>query len=143
MKLAAVCIFLLGAYYQLTQWADLFPWNNIRDGGQPVLLIAVIGVLSVVLAVILWLGWKEGAFAAVMGLGVWGWFEFQQWWAPWFGGATPEWTRQYEARFADTVHWIGASEGSPSPDANHIVLHVLIAVALFASLSGLVARRSI
>ncbi len=43
---------VLFAYYQLIEWVDLFPWNDIRNGNGQVTVDLIVAVVMVVLVLI-------------------------------------------------------------------------------------------
>jgi len=135
---------ILFAYYQLIEWVDLFPWNDIRRGnGQATLDLVVAGIMLVlILVTIRRVWWAMGIASALYGL--WLYLQIQSWWLPYLQGASPGWKRVYGRFFGETVKFLPTVGDHLAPDACHIVLQLLIVSALvttgLAVLSGL--RRS-
>lgn len=136
---------ILFGYYQLIEWVDLFPWNDIRRGnGQATLDLVVAGImLGLILVTIRRVWWAMGIAAALYGL--WLYLQIQSWWLPYLQGASPGWKRVYGRFFGETVKFLPTVGDHLAPDACHIVLQLLIVSALvttgLAVLSGL--RRSL
>ena len=136
---------MLFGYYQLIEWVDLFPWNDIRRGnGQATLDLVVAGImLGLILVTSRRVWWAMGIAAALYGL--WLYLQIQSWWLPYLQGASPGWKRVYGRFFGETVKFLPTVGDHLAPDACHIVLQLLIVGALvttgLAVLSGL--RRSL
>ena len=136
---------MLFGYYQLIEWVDLFPWNDIRRGnGQATLDLVVAGImLGLILVTSRRVWWAMGIAAALYGL--WLYLQIQSWWLPYLQGASPGWKRVYGRFFGETVKFLPTVGDHLAPDACHIVLQLLIVSALvttgLAVLSGL--RRSL
>ena len=136
---------ILFGYYQLIEWVDLFPWNDVRRGnGQATLDLVVAGImLGLILVTLRRVWWAMGIAAALYGL--WLYLQIQSWWLPYLQGASPGWKRVYGRFFGETVKFLPTVGDHLAPDACHIVLQLLIVSALvttgLAVLSGL--RRSL
>jgi hypothetical protein len=139
-RLAAIAVLALGGYLQLVEWVDLYPWNNVRHGNHQEMLDLAIGAATLALAALMWIGWRPAAWLSAAGLGVWAWLQLTTWWIPYFAGASPGWARTYARVFAETTAWLPRSEGHLPPDANHLVLHLLIVIALAASVRAAIAK---
>ena len=139
-RVAALAVAALGIYLEIVEWVDLSPWNKFVDGsnGQEMLDVAL-GAGLALLALALWRGGRLAALAATAGLAAWAWLQIDTFWIPFFQGASPAWRRAYEKWFGDTVHWIPASGDRLPPDANHLVLQILIVAALALALNALFA----
>jgi hypothetical protein len=133
---------VVGLYLQLVEWVDLGPWNNFVDGsnGQEQVDL-LLGVLTVILAAALWRGGRVAALGAVAAIGAWAVLQIATWWVPYIQGASPAWQRTYALWFADNVQMLPGDATHLPPDANHLVLHILIAVALVYSLAAARAAR--
>lgn len=133
---------MLGLYLQLVEWVDLGPWNNFVQGsnGQEQVDL-LLGVLTVVLALSLWRGGRIAALGAVAATGAWAALQIATWWVPYLQGATPAWQRTYARWFADNVQVLPGDATHLPPDANHLLLHILIAVAFVLSLIAARAAR--
>ncbi len=133
---------MLGLYLQLVEWVDLGPWNNFVQGsnGQEQVDL-LLGVLTIVLIFALYRGGRIAALGAVAATGAWAALQIATWWVPYVQGATPAWQRTYARWFADNVQVLPGDATHLPPDANHLVLHVLIAVAFVLSLIAARAAR--
>jgi hypothetical protein len=122
----------LFAYYQVIEWVNLFPWNDIRRGnGQASLDLIVAAVLGIlILATWRRLRWVMAVSVGLYGL--WAWLQIDSWWLPYFRGASPAWKRTYERFFGETIRFLPSDGIHLAPDACHITLQVLI-VAGFAT----------
>lgn len=138
---AAIAVLALGAYLQFVEWVDLFPWNDIRRGnGQETLDLALAGA-TVLLCGWLWTRSRLSAIVSSLALAGWAVLQIKTWWIPYFAGASESWKKIYAAWFDETVSILPRTADRLPPDANHIVLHVLILIALSASLSAALSRR--
>ncbi len=133
---------MLGVYLQLVEWVDLGPWNTFVDGsnGQEQVDL-LLGVLTIVLVVSLWRGGRVATLGAVAATGAWAALQIATWWVPYYQGAAPAWQRTYARWFADNVQVLPGDATHLPPDANHLVLHILIAVAFVLSLLAARAAR--
>lgn len=141
MRAAALSVMILGGYLQLVEWVDMFPWNNIRNGNGQEMLDIAMGITTLILATLLWRGWRAAALVSALAIAFWAWLQIQSWWIPYFQGATQGWERHYEHWFGETVSWLPRSDRHLPPDANHLVLHVLIVIALVACVRAAIASR--
>lgn len=139
-KLAALTVLVLGVYLQIVEWIDLFPWNDVRSGnGQETLDLILAGV-TLFLVIALWLAGRWAAALTSLALAIWAWLQFTTWWIPYWSGASEGWQRVYANWFADTLQILPRTETQLPPDANHLLLHVLILVALTASIRAAFLR---
>ena len=127
ITIAVVCQLLAAAYLQLVEWVDLFPWNDLSKGNQQeVLDVVLLGSQALVAfwfarrwLVLMVVGWAAYAY--------WLYLQIVSWWQPYlFGGRTvgPHWY------FARTLKILPAIEGRPTPDANHMLLQLLLVAVL-------------
>jgi len=130
-----VIALLLLIYHQLTTWLPLFPWNDVEKYSRKELML------------------EAGTNGLLMGLGVFciihsdtGFFhyypliyypfllsgEFFQWWLPYFSEkfSKSKINFDYERLFSRTTKLIPHKTGKKTPDANHIVLHLITSVAV-------------
>lgn len=137
---AAIAVAAAGVYLQLVEWVDLGPWNSFVAGSngqaQADILFAV---LSVVLVAALWRGGRAAELGAVTATGAWAVLQIATWWIPYIQGASPAWQHTYATWFAENVQLLPGDATHLPPDANHVVLQVLIAAAFTLSLCA--ARR--
>jgi len=57
------------------------------------------------------------------------------WWIPYFSGADPETSRQYQEMYQDTAQLLPARGDNPRPNALHIVFHVFFIATLALSIA--------
>lgn len=133
---ATVAVFALGAYLQLVEWVDLFPWNDVRRGNGQGGLDLALAALTILLVLGLWRESRVAAFATVVATGAWGALQVSTWWIPYFAGASDSWNRTYQRWFAQTIQVLPREPGHLPPDANHIVLQALIGVTFVAALAA-------
>jgi hypothetical protein len=125
--IAVVCQLLAGAYLQLVEWVDLFPWNDLAKGNQQEVLDVVLLASQALVA--FWFA-RRWLALMVVGWAAYAWWLYLQivsWWQPYlFGGRTvgPHWY------FARTLKILPAIEGRPTPDANHMLLQLLLVAVL-------------
>lgn len=126
-RVAVACQLLTAGYLQLVEWVSLYPWNDLSKGNmQEKMDFAILGVQLLIafwfIRRNLWLmglGWA--AYAA------WLLLQIESWWRPYLlGGRTvgPNWY------FAHTYKFLPAIENRPTPDANHVVLQLLLVIVL-------------
>ena len=129
--LVAVGIQILAAgYLQLVEWVSLFPWNDLSKGNaQEKLDIAILGGQALVafwyvrqrvgLMIVGWLAYA-----------VWLYLQIDSWWRPYlFGGRTvgPNWY------FAKTYKFLPQIGERPTPDADHVLLQLLLLAVLVSA----------
>jgi hypothetical protein len=126
---------LLLIYHQLTTWLSLFPWNDTKQYSRKELIL------------------EAGTNGLLMGLGVLclvqgnaGFFHYFpliyypflftgecfQWWLPYFSDefAKRKVNFDYEKLFSRTTKLIPHKIGKRTPDANHIVLHLITIITI-------------
>ncbi len=134
---AAISMLVVGVYLQFVEWIDMFPWNDIRSGnGQETLDLILAGV-TFLFVISLWFGGKWAAALSSIGMLVWIYLQISTWWIPYFFGASEGWKRVYANWFSETVHILPSTADNLPPDANHLLLHILILVALVVSMRAL------
>ena len=123
----------LFAYYQIIEWVNLFPWNDIRRGnGQATLDLIVAAVLGGFIVAT----WRRLRWVMAVGVGLyglWAWLQIDSWWVPYFRGASPAWKRTYDRFFGETIKCLPSDGIHLPPDACHVMLQVLILAALSTS----------
>lgn len=129
--LAAVGFQVLAAgYLQLVEWVDLFPWNDLSKGnGQEKLDIAILGCQALVA---FWFVRQRVSLMVVGWLAyvVWLYLQVVSWWRPYlFGGRVvgPNWY------FAKTYKFLPQIDQRPTPDADHVVLQILLLAVLVSA----------
>lgn len=127
VRAAVISQLVAAIYLQVVEWVDLFPWNNVAHGNRQEGLDVI---LLLVQAVVIWAFLRRTLWLMVAGWGfyaVWLWLQVVTWWKPYlFGGRRvgPNWW------FARTYKFLPAIDQRPVPDANHVVLQLLILVVL-------------
>ena len=122
---------VLAAYLQIVEWVDLFPWNDLRGGNEQRPLDVAIGVAQVALIVGSALGPRWVFLVAVGVYAVWLALQAQGWWKPYFRGASARGVTWYDAHFRETTKLLPRRRvDHPPPDANHLVLQLLIVATL-------------
>jgi hypothetical protein len=129
MKRAAVGVLALGAYLEVVEWANLYPWNDIRSGNGQATLDYAIAAIILVLFVVLWRGGRIAGVVATALMGLWGWLQIQTWWLPYFTGASPGWKKVYARWFSGTTQILPVWADHLPPDANHFALNLLLLLA--------------
>lgn len=129
-RAAATAAFILGAYLQVVERINLFPWNDVRNGSGQDALNLYLGIATAVLCLWLWIGGRVAALVTAAGLLVWAYLQIITWWIPYFTGASDGWRRVWKRWFSETIHVLPRTADHLPPDANHLVLHGLIGIAL-------------
>ena len=117
------------AYLQAVEWIPLYPWNDLSKGNMQEMMD--IGILAAQLLIAL--GFFRGRLvlmcAGLAAYGIWFYLQVDSWWKPYlFGGRTvgPNWY------FAHTYKFLPQIGDRPTPDANHIVLQLLLVGVLLS-----------
>ncbi len=120
-------------YYQIIEWVDLFPWNDIRRGNGQASLDFMVAAVLIVLIMGTWrrLRWLMAAGVGLYGL--WAWLQIDSWWIPYFQGASPAWKRTYDRFFGETIKFLQSDGVHLPPDMCHVVLQIFILAALITS----------
>lgn len=129
-----MAVIAVGVYLQIVEWIDLFPWNDVRSGNGQELLDIILAGATVLLVITLWFGGRWAAVVSSIGMIIWAWLQLSTWWIPYWLGASDGWKRVYSNWFSETIQILPRTEDQLPPDANHLVLHVLILVALVSSI---------
>jgi hypothetical protein len=134
---------LLAAYVWLVECVPLGDWN--RQPGQRLLPALLHGpgaspgdfavlALAALPALFCWLGFRRPwrwclALTLVLDL-IWAFLQWHTWWRPYLFGTTG-WQLRYAA--GPTTKWLPSFGNHPAPDAMHLVIHLLLATALFTT----------
>src|SRR5215213_10194428 len=127
---AVGCQLAAAAYLQLVEWVDLYPWNDLSHGNAQEKMD--IALLAGQLLIAFWFARERlaGMLAGWAAYAIWMYLQLVSWWQPYLlGGRTvgPNWY------FARTYKFLPAIGQRPTPDADHIVLQLLITVVLVTS----------
>jgi hypothetical protein len=143
-KAALVMQLLLVAYWLTIQVVDLSPWNDVAAGRTDDALrfmIAMTALPLIALAAIFALGLQTLGLLSVAGYVILLAVQLWAWWKPYAWGANSEEQAAYAASLAKTLKVLPAYGTHLPPDAQHIVLHVLIAVTLFVTAMAVARMR--
>jgi len=136
--LAAAFAVGLAAYLVITDWFDLAPWNKVDD--LPVrqkLLISVANytpLLFVAVAVLLGGGLLVG-LALLVGI-VDLTMHIAYWWLPYLRGTSAEGAAEREQLFGGTTTFLPAIGTHPIPNAQHVVVGILMAALVAFTAAG-------
>lgn len=141
--LAVLSQLIAAGYLQLVEWVDLFPWNDLSKGNQQevldVALLAGQGMVAFWFVrqrlILMCLGWLSYAF--------WMYLQIVSWWRPYLFGnrvVGPNWY------FAKAYKFLPQIDQRPTPDADHVVLQLLLLAVLISGAiaiwrSAIAARR--
>jgi hypothetical protein len=128
---ALVAQAILAVYLQAVEWIDLAPWNDVRLGKEQRTIDIGIALAQagLIAGTALRAHWVLLLAAAAYA----GWLAAQVdgWWRPYLFGASERGVAFYDAHFGSTWKFLPRrAHDRPPPDANHVVLQVLIAAAL-------------
>lgn len=125
---AAQIVLLL--YFELIEWVNLFPWNDIRHGNGQAGLDIFLGVVLLAGTIASVRRWKPLLWVAFVVYVIWMALQIVSWWVPYIRGASAGWQQVYLHNFSQTIQWLPRSGTHLPPDAAHLVLQVLILWAL-------------
>lgn len=143
-KAALVMQLLLVAYWLTIQVVDLSPWNDIAAGPAADVLrsrIAITALPLIGLAAIFALGLQTLGMLSVAGYAIYLALQLWAWWKPYVWGASADQQAAYAASFTRTLKVLPAYGTRLPPDAQHIVLHVVIAVTLIVTAMAVARMR--
>ena len=126
---------LLLVYHQVTTWMPLFPWNQIKNYKRKELILEAgtngilmgLGALCLIVKNTGFFHYYPLIYYAFLFTG-----ECFQWWVPYFSDKFAK-TRvnfDYERLFSRTTKLIPHKAGKRTPDANHIVLHLITVITI-------------
>lgn len=140
--LAATAQSVLAVYLQAIEWVPMFPWNDLSRGNGQEALDVVLGAVSIALVYGTWRGRRRLIGLAAVAQTLWLAMQMDSWWRPYLIGAS-EVERRFHARwFGRTVTFLPSIGDHPTPDAAHVVLHVLLVIALGTSIAAWRAGRA-
>jgi hypothetical protein len=126
---------LLLVYHQVTTLVPIYPWNDVEKYTKKELLLEAgfngvlmgTGLICLILSNSGFSRWYPILYYPFLFVG-----ECFDWWIPYFSESFAKSRRiwNYEAHFARTVKWIPHRPGKRTPDANHIVLHLLTIITI-------------
>jgi hypothetical protein len=142
--IAAALALGLAGYLIVTDWIDLAPWNNVEDmptrqkvlislaNYTPLLFIAFAisqaNVVFVLLAVIV------GGIDLIM--------HVAYWWLPYIRGATAEHVQEHARMFGGTTSFLPAIGDHSIPNAQHVVVGLLMVAMVAATIATAIGSRS-
>lgn len=109
-KRAAFALAFLGAYLQLVEWVNLYPWNDVRDGNGQERLDLICAAVTILLVLWLWFGGRIAAGVTSLALASWAYLQAATWWIPYFEGASEDWKRVWNHWFSGTLQILPTSE---------------------------------
>jgi hypothetical protein len=135
--IAATLAVALAAYLLITDWVNLAPWNNVED--MPVrqkLLISLANYMPLLFIafaiaqpsrILVGLALLVGLVDLAM--------HVAYWWLPYLRGATAEHTREHARMFGGTTTFLPAIGAHPIPNAQHVVVGVLMLAMVATSVA--------
>ncbi len=136
-RIAVILQFITGAYLQTVEWVDLAPWNDVASGNRQATFDIVLLVVQAAVLLVFLRRWLWGMIAGWSFYFVWLWLQVSGWWKPYLVGGRhvgAEWF------FARTYKFLPPLGDRPVPDANHVVLQLLIVAVLAASGVAIISR---
>jgi len=134
--IAALSALVLAFYLAVTDWVNLAPWNNVEDlpvrqkllislaNYTPLLFIAFAcaqqNVILVTIAMII------GTVDLLM--------HIAYWWIPYFRGASDKQRQEHDRLFAGTTTFLPPIGNHPIPNAQHVVVGILMSLMVVATL---------
>jgi hypothetical protein len=143
-KAALVMQLLLVAYWLTIQVVDLSPWNDIAAGPAADALrlrIAITALPLIGLTAIFAFGLQTLGLLSLAGYAIYLALQLWAWWKPYAWGANAEQQAAYAASYAQTLKGLPEYGTHLPPDAQHIVLHILITVTLLVSAMAVARMR--
>jgi hypothetical protein len=124
---AVVAQILAAGYLQLVEWVDLLPWNDLSKGNQQEVMDIVLLVVQAAIAFCFARAWLWPMMVGWLAYAGWLYLQIVSWWKPYlFAGRTvgPNWY------FAKTYKFLPQIDQRPTPDADHVVLQLLLVIVL-------------
>jgi len=135
---AAVATQLVAAgYLQLVEWVDLFPWNDLSNGNAQERLDIVLLVSQLAVAAFFYRRWLVAMCMGWAAYAGWLYLQVVSWWQPYLLGGRSVGPNWYFARTYKFVPQIGER---PAPDADHIVLQLLLLAVLVTGAVAILRR---
>ena len=133
--IAAILAIALAIYLVVTDWVDLAPWNNIEDlPRRQKLLISATNYTPLVFIAFAVLQDSRllaglALFVGVVDLLL----HLAYWWLPYFRGASEADRAERARMFGGTTTFLPAIDDHPIPNAQHVVVGVLMSAMVAAS----------
>jgi hypothetical protein len=136
--IAATLAVALAAYLLVTDWIDLAPWNNVEDvpvrqkllislaNYAPLFLIAF--AIAQPSRILVGLALVVGLVDLAM--------HVAYWWLPYLRGATDEHNQEHARMFGGTTTFLPAIGANPIPNAQHVVVGILMAAMVATSVAA-------
>lgn len=124
---------VLFAYFLITNYADLYPWNNLTEAGSQ-LASTISGAVPFLLAVVGFGIWRNRWLALVAAVYSWVWLGLQiaQWWPGYLTGGESAW--YVDGGYGETIKWLPRiGDNTVIIDAQHTVLQSLSLIAAVVS----------
>jgi len=138
---AAILALSLAAYLLITDWVNLAPWNNVED--LPIRQKALISIANYTPLLLIAFAIAQPnrilvALALVIG-GIDLLMHVAYWWIPYLRGATEEQQAERARLFAGTTTFLPPIGDHPIPNAQHVVVGVLMLAMVAASIAAAIA----
>jgi hypothetical protein len=125
---AGICQALFVAYFTITHWVRMPPFNDLRHENKPV--IAAMQIVLGILAVGTLLGYRWATWGAAVAYSLMFASHLVEWWIPYFTG----WPAVAVGRpKQETTTYLPARGDRPVPDYLHTGIGMLVLAALITS----------
>ncbi len=125
---AGVCQLLFVAYFTITHWVPMPPFNDLRHENKAV--IAAMQVVLGILAIGTLLGYQWALWSAAVAYSLVFASHLLEWWIPYFTGRP---AFALERPKQDTATYLPARGNRPVPDYLHTGIGLLVLAALITS----------
>ena len=123
-------------YFELSEWVNVFPWNDIRKGNGQEGLDIGLGIFTMLAILATWKRWRWAIWVASAFHAIWLGLQIQTWWWNYVFGASPAWKKTWARVFSQTTRILPVVGDHLPPDACHFVLQLLILAALIACVAA-------
>ena len=138
---AAAIALVLALYLLITDWVDLAPWNNVGDlPRRQKLLLSLTNYTPLVLLAFFVLQQDPILVSlAVVIASVDLLLHLMYWWLPYLRGASAAQTAEHANLFGGTTTFLPRIGDHPIPNAQHVVVGILMVLMWAASLAAAAA----
>jgi hypothetical protein len=122
-------------YFQIVEWVNLFPWNDMSKDKPQRPLDLVFGVIQLILIYCLFKQVWRLVGIGLMLYTIWLFLQIISWWTPYLWRASEKQSWSYKRYFSKTYKFkfLPPIGSHPIPDANHIVLQLLVLIVVIAT----------
>ena len=131
-------------YILITEWIDLFPWNDVsrstagqKLSGSLINLVPFAFLVTAFLLDIIWL-----RLLSIGLLVAWLAIHLAWWWVPYLSGASDTHLEQYARLFARTYKFLPPRGANPIPTAQYVVMQALSFINLVAAIIAVATGRA-